>query len=280
MLEFNDRKIASMVSFGEAIQSKWTPAFSVVITRTLTYSPVYSKNHLYDLGKFTKLIDSAGEAVSLFQAWRKPGLVKGLASAFTEPHPNEGINQWKDKEYQAIQKMGREVVVSLTGSREDCLETARIIKDLSNVVAIEYCPLEFDTPHIIRNCQDLKALSGRPILLRLKYDQAYEKIANEMKKEVAAVSLDDEMSWRTIFPQKEPPLPMGVKVGAKISGPITQQFLWTMAKNLKECGHLSIGIVSDTLDVHRLIYILEYCAAVKLMPRTISFKSLKFGRWT
>ncbi len=197
-----------------------------------------------------KFISKEGKEIHPVIAMARPCLIAGVINAIGLTGP--GIERWLEKDYPIIQRCGYKVVVSITGPEggKGCVEMARILNGLKNIVGIEFnasCPntdpvLLENAEMVVKNCHDIKEASEYPLWLKLSFVQPYLQIAKKVEGFVEAISINS-VPWKAIFGDN--PSPLAKYGGGGVSGKIAQPWTWKMVRDL--AGETSIPVIGASI---------------------------------
>jgi dihydroorotate dehydrogenase (NAD+) catalytic subunit len=226
------------------------PQFFTIIVKTLLPEEWPGNLRWSHPWSVVKFISKEGEKINPIKALMNPSLIGGVINAVGLTGP--GIDNWIERIYPVIHRHRYKVIVSITGiaGGRGCLEIARKLNGLKNVVGIEFnasCPntdsILLENPEMtVDMCYALKEVSEHPLFLKLSYAQPYCEIAKEAEEIVEGISINT-VPWRIVFGDKISPLARYGSGG--VSGLVARPFTWRMVRELSEAT--SIPIIGPTI---------------------------------
>ncbi|MFA4999023.1 MAG: hypothetical protein WC514_03350 [Candidatus Paceibacterota bacterium] len=204
------------------------PKLFTIVIKTLTLFPRKGNLRRQAPLQVLKFISEKGETINPVLALLNSRLIRGVVNAVKLNNP--GFDYWLEHIYPVIVKLGYKVIVSIAGTKEECVKMVMMSHGLKNVVAIEYnasCPNigPICTESIAETSFAIKDVSDKPSLIKLGYDQPYLEIAKRVEDAVEAISINT-VRWETIFPNM--PSPLAKYGGGGVSGPVSQKYNWEM----------------------------------------------------
>jgi len=235
------------------------PQLFTIVIKTLLPEQWKGNLRWFRPWQVVKFISKKGDEVNPVIALTMPHLIGGVISAIGLTGP--GIERWLIKDHPIIQRMRYKVIVSITGPEggRGCVEMAKMLNGLRNVVGVEYnasCPntdptLLENAEMVVGNCYAIKEVSDYPLLLKLSYVQPYTRIAKKVEGIVEAISINS-VPWKAVFGDK--PSPLAKYGGGGVSGKIAQPFTWKMVSELAR--ETSIPVIGPSIweyeDIRRL----------------------------
>ncbi len=235
------------------------PRLFTIVIKTITLDRCRGNFKIYAPFRVLKFISEEGGVINPFWALVRPNLIGGVVN--NVGLTNLGVEHWLEKDYPTIKRLNYKVIVSITGTLEECVKIVMILYGLENIVGIEYntsCPSidPLDVKNIIRTAYAIKKYSDYPLLIKLGYTQPYVEIAQKLEGKIEAISINS-VRWRIIFPEKESPL-KGYNEGG-FSGRIAQPFIWKMVSELSR--KTTIPVIGPTIWEYEDIWRLKYLGA-------------------
>ncbi len=234
------------------------PRLFTIVLKTILPLPWKGNLHWHAPWRVVKFISEQGNEIHPLSAMVKPRQVQGIANAIGLTCA--GFKQWLKNDYPTIVRRNYKVIVSITGEGgKGCVEMAKGLNDLENVVGIEFnasCPntnpcLLENAEMVVETCEDIKKVSEHPLILKLSYAQPYLKIAKETKGIIEAISINS-VPWKIVFPNTKSPLEK--YGGGGVSGKIVQPFTWQMVRELTKSTNTPVigPSIWDFSDIERL----------------------------
>jgi dihydroorotate dehydrogenase len=187
---------------------------------------------------------------------------------------NMGIEHWYDKVKPKIDFRRYSVAGSIFGSREELVEMARMLDNVSFVaLEVNYsCPNTghalSDAAEVIDAVKAVKAETRHPVIVKVSVDQPYLEIAAGLVGIAEAISINS-VPWKTVFGEKSSPLSrLEKKVGGGgggVSGYPAQELNWKAVRELAKQG--SLPVIGPS--------IMEYDDMAKV--RSLGAQAVSFG---